>query len=376
MIGEILGDYRVVSQLAPGAIGDEYLGEHKDTGTKVSIKVLHPQITENAEASQAYLATVTKLAEAKPAGAIRVLEAGLDAAGRAYVTTEIFEGQLLAKRIEESGRLSATQIGDIGRQIANVLAATHEEGIVHGDLRPDVVFLLPQGGLARGEPVKLTELGVATLKRSLGIAIGPVYTAPELLGSGEPVDWRVDAYGLGCLAYEMATGQPPFRGASADEVRTKHLEAVPPAARAMMPDVPPALDMLIGRLLSKRPDDRFASMRAIGREFEAIGGGATQPLAKTAEQLAVVVAGEMRAQGEITAKPVVARPEPEMPTESIHVSGSTGVVHIPAPIAAAPVVRPDATTMMKKQGSALPIVLLVLFLLAGGGTALYFLVLR
>ena len=266
---------------------------------------------------------------------------------------EILDGDTLAKRIETSGRLSVTQIGEIGRQLAIVLAATHDENVVHGDLRPDVVFLLKAGGLARSEPIKVTEFGVAKLKRSIGMPIGPVYTAPELLGSGAEVDWRIDAYSLGCVAFEMATGRPPFLGASADEVRAKHLEHVPPSPRSLMPDVSPALDVLIGRLLSKRPGDRFSSMREVARVFEALGGS-SRPLAPTATDQPVLVLGELQAKaGELQAKPL--RAPVEEPQAAVISS----------------VIAPESTAMVRTKRSRLPLAILIaVIVVAGGATAI------
>jgi serine/threonine-protein kinase len=363
LIGEVVGEYRIVSQLGTSAVADVFAGEHTDTGAKAAIELVHPQVAVHAEPMRQYLEVVRTVGKIKHGGTLKILDVGADATGRGYVVHELLAGETLGRRIETSGRLSITQIGEIGRQLANVLAATHDEGIIHGDVRPDVVFLLPQGGLARGEPIKVIELGVAALKRAIGIPIGPVYTAPEMLGSGEPIDWRVDAYGLGCVAFEMATGRPPFVGASADEVRTKHLEHVPPAARSLMPDVSPALDVLIGRLLSKRPGDRFSSMREIARVFEALGGGASsRPLAQTATDTPVLVLGELQAKGEIQAKPVAPSPAVPAPqvvaTDSIEVApGVTATIHR----------QPQKKS---KSKSKLPAIVIGVVIVAGGVTAL------
>ncbi len=388
LIGEQFGEYRITAQLGTSALSDLFSAAHTDSGAKAAVEVLHPQVTAVAEPVQKYFEEVRTVGKIKHGGTMKIVDCGVDAAGRAFVIQELLAGETLAKRIETSGRLSITQIGEIGRQLANVLAATHDEGVIHGDLRPDVVFMLPQGGLARGEPIKITELGVARLKRGVGIPIGPVYTAPELLGSGEPVDWRVDAYGLGCVAFEMATGRPPFLGASADEVRAKHLEHVPPAARSLMPDVSPGLDMLIGRLLSKRPGDRFSSMREIARVFEGLGGGgasSARPLAPTATDTPVLVLGEMGgsgvSKGTIQSMPV--SPSPVVaPKQSIEVSSEVAhVVTTEAPASRAgsqnrpdlrPDLRPDSTATMRrhKKKSMVPAIVIGILIVAGGATAI------
>lgn len=373
MIGETVGEYKIVGQLVPGTTGDVYIGTHEDTGTRAAVEILHAAVTANAEATQKYLATVRAVSAIKHGGTMKLVDAGTDAAGRTYVIMELLDGDTLAKRIEATGRMSLTQIGEIGRQVALALAATHDDGIVHGDLRPDVVFLLSQGGLSRGEPIKITEWGIADLKRAVGIEIGPVYTAPELLGSGEPIDWRVDAYGLGCIVYEMATGQPPFSGANADEVRAKHREAVPPSARALMPDVAPALDQLIGRLLSKNPGDRYGSMREIARLFEPFGTN-EKPLAPTAD-LPVVSAAELATSGELKSRAPAKEPTMEVES-SIQIEGPEAaqavVTEAPPPPSRPEPASSGTHRTIPRQGSKLPLILIVIALLVGGAVAVAF----
>jgi serine/threonine-protein kinase len=328
VIGEVIGDYRIFAPLAAphGGLGSVFVGEHRELGTKAAVEVLPIELMQHAGPVQKFLHTERVIGRLRHASALRLEDAGLDATGRAYVVRELIDSDTLDERIKSLGRLSLTQISEIVRQIANLLAALHDESLVHGELRPAIVLMVPQGGLARGEPVKVTQLATAALKRAAGIPIAPTYMAPELFGAAAATDWRSDAYGLGCVAFEMATGRPPFLGATDDEVRHKHLEAVPPAARSLMPDVAPSLDIMIGRLLSKQPADRFGSMREIARAFEQLGGAArTSPLAPTANELPAYVAGEVAARGEIQAK-VAVEPSSGIPTESIIApTGSTRI---------------------------------------------------
>lgn len=372
LIGEIIGDYRIVAPLATGGLGEIFVGEHKDRGTKAAVEVLAADTVQHAAAVQRYLHTERKIARLHHASALRFEDAGLTASGRGYVVRELIDTDTLTNRIRSLGRLSLTQIGEIARQVANFLAALHDESVIHGDLRPDVLWLVPHGGLARGEPVKVTELAVATFKRAAGLPIAPTYSAPELFTSGAAVDWRVDAYGLGCVVFEMATGRAPFIGTD-DEVRAKHLTAVPPAARSLMPDVAPSLDSLIGRLLSKSPDDRFGSMREIARAFDQLGGG-SRPLATTATEMPAVVVGELGVQGEIQAR-ATAEPSSGVPTESIIApTGSTRVdpalLGLPPHPSTAPIGRPigdlgDSTLPIPKTGSP-NLMWIVLFVVVAG----------
>jgi eukaryotic-like serine/threonine-protein kinase len=381
LIGEILGEYRIVSPLGAGGVGEAYVAEHTDLGTKAAVEVIAPAVMARMEAVQKYLHTIRIVARLQHAGTLKVVDAGIDGQGRGYVVFELLDIDPLARRIQQLGRLSTPQIAEVGLQVANVLAALHDEGVVHGDLRPDVILLAAQSGVAR-EPVKLAEVGVAALKRAIDVEIGPVYTAPELLGSGEPIDWRVDAYSLGCVTFEMATGRPPFQGQTADEVRTKHREAVPPAARSHMPDVPPSLDVLIGRLLSKKPDDRFGSMREIARAFEALAAGSARPLTPTAQTPAVdlgeIESGSLEAKGEIQAKAAPSAPRDEPLSSIIAPDGSTTIdpAPRPAPHPAARELADSTMSIPRRQPSRLPLVLVLVVIVLGGIAAALLLTLR
>ncbi len=271
MIGETVGEYKITAALGTGGVGEVFSAEHQTTGLKAAIEVVNAQF--KPEAITAYLDGARKLQNVKHAGLVPILDVGVDAAGRSYVAMAPIEGESLAKRIGDLGRLSITQIGEIGRQLANALAAVHDEGLVHGDVKPGCIFLLPQGALAR-EPVQVIEIGAAIAKRASGIPVSPVYTAPEVW-SANASDWRIDAYALGCVVFEMATGKPPYIG-KPEEIRAKHLSMRAPSARSMMPDVPPSLDVMLGRLMSKAPEDRYGSMREIARAFDTAMAGAAR----------------------------------------------------------------------------------------------------
>jgi hypothetical protein len=138
-----------------------------------------------------------------------------------------------------------------------------------------------------------------------------------------------------------------------------------------MPDVAPSLDTLIGRLLSKKPGDRYGSMREIERAFDQIGVGSSRPLATTESNMPAVVVGELQAQGEIRAKPAK---EPPRDAETPSIIAPTGSVEIPAALAAP--MRPSEETLAipknRPGGSKLALVIVLLVLLAAGGTAVAF----
>ncbi len=375
MIGETVGEYKITAALGTGGIGEMFSAEHIGTNAPAAIEIVTPQI--NPEATATYLEATRRLQALKHPGLIPILDVGVDAAGRSYVAMAPIEGEPLGKRIADLGRLSITQIGEIARQLANALAGVHDEGLVHGDLKSSCVFLLPQGALAR-EPVKLLEVAAALAKRASGIPVAPVYTAPEVW-SANASDWRIDAYSLGCVVFEMATGKPPYQG-KPEEIRAKHLSARPPSARSMMPDVPPALDVMLGRLLSKAPEDRYGSMREIARAFEMVMGGASRGSIPT-EQGIPVFQGEIGGEpGGVTSGELKARsvPPPDVapaPVEAASVVASGAEIVVPETQArhAAKLAGPSPgdTANIRKQGG-FPIAIVVMLLVAiGGGIALY-----
>jgi serine/threonine protein kinase len=193
--------------------------------------------------------------------------------------------------------MSATQIAEVARQTALVLAASHEDGAVHRALDPGRIFLVIDPNLPGGTRVKVTGFGAATLAGDR--ARTHAYRAPEQWRDFESTDPQIDIYALGCIAFEMACGRAPFAGASADELRAKHESHAPPNARALMPDVPPDLEKLLARLIAKEPAKRPRSMRETARALDVIGGG-TAPLAPTHQGTPALAAGIIENTAKLT----------------------------------------------------------------------------
>src|SRR5262245_39455250 len=118
-----------------GGVGEVFAAEHTGTGDKVNVEIVTPQIAANADALAKLIEGAHKLVTVKHASLIQVIETGV-AGAHTFIVSAPVDGEPLNKRIETLGRLSITQIGEVGRQVANALAAVHDEGLVHGDLRP------------------------------------------------------------------------------------------------------------------------------------------------------------------------------------------------------------------------------------------------
>jgi len=278
MIGETIGNFRIVSRLGRGGMGEVYLAEQQSIGTRVAVKVLLAQISADAEHVQRFFNEARAVSRIQHAGIVKIFDVGFHASGHAYLVMEYLEGESLARRIQRSIRVSPAHIADLGRQIASVLDATHSAGITHRDLKPDNIFIVPDRELASRQRAKVLDFGIAKLTgtlagnspRTLGTMGTPAYMAPEQWGDASKVDWRADIYSLGCVVFEMATGRPPFVVTTLAEACGKHLTEIPVAATSLVPELPPELDELIACMLEKRPEDRPQSMDVVVRRFEAI----------------------------------------------------------------------------------------------------------
>jgi len=281
VIGERIGHFEIVARAGRGGMGEVFLGEHTGIQTRVAVKLLLREVSAQQDHVQRFFNEARIVGKIKHAGIVKIFDVGFHE-GQAYLIMELLEGESLAKRIERRGRMSAAQLADIARQIGSVLAATHDAGITHRDLKPDNIFLVADAELGLRERVKILDFGIAKLSggtmaagaaRTVGTMGTPAYMAPEQWADSGSVDWRADAYSLGCVAFEMACGRPPFVAHTIAEAYTKHTQVPPPAPRSFMPDLPPALDALIVKLLAKDPSQRGASMQEIARGFASCGGG-------------------------------------------------------------------------------------------------------
>ena len=294
MIGEVIGNFRVVARLGAGGMGEVFLAEQTSIHTRVAIKVLHAQVSTERSHVQRFFSEAVAAGRIKHAGIAKIFDVGFHGE-RAYLIMELLEGETLAARIRRLGRLGLRAVCDVGRQLASVLDATHAAGIVHRDLKPDNVFLVGDAELASRERVKVLDFGIAklgtstTISQTAGSMGTPAYMAPEQWASSSQVDGRADIYSLGCLLFEACTGRPPFVAASMAEACTMHLTQEPPLLRTLAPTLPGELDQLIARALAKDPAhrpsladlaDALAALAATAPTYEL----AAEPPARRSQQ--------------------------------------------------------------------------------------------
>jgi eukaryotic-like serine/threonine-protein kinase len=267
--GDVVGNYLLGRELGRGGMGRVYAATHRVLGHEAAIKVLLPELTAMREQMERFFNEARATRAIAHPGLVEILDVGVDA-GRAYIAMELLAGESLGARLRR-GRLPVRTAVELARAIADPLAAAHAQAIVHRDLKPDNVFLCTDG------TVKLLDFGVAKLlgddaprvRTVTGAMVGTVhYMSPEQCAGSPRVDHRADLYALGCVLHHMLVGRVPFEADSALVVAGMHQESVPPDVRALRPEVSAELAAVLGRLLAKTPDDRFASARAV---IDALG---------------------------------------------------------------------------------------------------------
>jgi eukaryotic-like serine/threonine-protein kinase len=254
-----LGPYRIVEELGRGGMGLVYRAVDERRGRPAAIKVLRPELAGDAEAIEHLRIEARALAAIEHPGVVALYDHGRAAERGPFLALELVEGETLAQRIGARGTLSISDALALARRIAEPLAAVHASGVAHRDLKPDHVFLVPDGEHGR---VKLFDFGLAQLGRDPapppadGAIFGtPAYMAPEQCVGALGCDHRADLYALGCILFEMITGASPYGFLPARSLLAAHVRGPVPnlAARA---DVPRAVAQLAASLLAKRPDDR------------------------------------------------------------------------------------------------------------------------
>jgi serine/threonine protein kinase len=266
LAGRVLGDrYRVTGVIAEGAMGVVYEAEHLALGKRVALKVLHPRHAQDREA-------ISRLRhEARVAGTLghpnicAIYDMGRLDDGSPYLVLERLHGETLAQRLAREGRLSPGDMVDILLQVLSALAAAHQRGVVHRDLKPDNIFLSQREGM---RPVpKLLDFGISqaddiedSLTDRTGSLLGsgtPFYMAPEQARGDRQFDGRVDLWAAGVVLYEGLTGQRPFQAKNYNALLVEILSVPPRTILEHDASLSVGLSRVVDKALAKHPDDRY-----------------------------------------------------------------------------------------------------------------------
>ncbi|HWO25891.1 MAG TPA: serine/threonine-protein kinase [Kofleriaceae bacterium] len=284
MEGTKVGNYRITAVIGEGGMGTVYRAVHEVLGRPVAVKLLLPEISSSRDMVTRFFNEARAVAAIKHPGIVEAYDFGFLPDDRAYIIMELLEGESLASRLGRATRMPRLQVLHIARSVARALHAAHEAGIVHRDIKPDNIFLVPDPEVVTGERVKLLDFGIAKLgtdgtERGLtrtGAVMGtPTYMSPEQCRGAGVVDRRADIYALGCILYQMLCGRPPFVAEGAGEIIARHLYFQPEPPRSLDSGIAPPLEALVMTLLQKdpahRPPTALAVVEAIDHVDATVG---------------------------------------------------------------------------------------------------------
>jgi serine/threonine protein kinase len=263
-IGSV-GPYRIDRRIGRGGMGVVFQAFDSALLRPVAIKFLTPRLAVSPLARARFSREGQAAAAIKHPNIVTIYTIG-EHEGLPYLVMEYVDGITLADRLAREGMLERKSILRIGLQIAQGLAAAHSQGLVHRDVKPGNILL--EGGLDR---VKITDFGLACITTepwrltASGVLVGtPAYMSPEQ-AAFSAVDHRSDLFSFGSVLYQLCTGEPPFPGRTLQAILTGVRESEPRPIRDLNPDIPPALEDHVRRLMAKDPADRFASASELAR---------------------------------------------------------------------------------------------------------------
>jgi len=278
--GAQIGSYVIRRRLGAGGMGEVFLAEHRNIDRFAAIKLLLPEMSSNEDIVARFFNEARAASRIKHPGIVEILDCDMHPSGRAYIVMEFLEGESLGDCLKRVGHLDQGAALDVLDQIARALEAAHAKAIIHRDLKPDNVFLASTGD---GVPpvVKVLDFGIAKLaaegdgqqKTKTGNLLGtPLYMSPEQCRGAGKIDQRSDVYSLGCIAYELFTGRPPFVREGAGELLVAHILETAAPLSSHLPGIAPEINALVAAMLEKEPAKRPGSMAEVAVKIEAVTG--------------------------------------------------------------------------------------------------------
>ena len=293
----VFGDrYEVEAPLGTGGMAEVWRGHDRVLNRTVAIKTLLPQFARDASFVDRFRREAQAAARLNHPGIVSVYDSGTDG-DTPYIVMQYIEGRTLGDFLGAGKTLPPGQAAKIAQDIAEALGVAHAHGVIHRDIKPANVMITREG------KVLVMDFGIArlisgpeTAPQTSAVLGTASYLSPEQ-AQGQSVDARSDIYALGVVLYELLTGRPPFTGDSPMAIAYKQVNATPPAPSSANPEVPPELDAVVMRALSKNPANRYQTGQEFADDLER---------ARTGGQ--VMATPLLPAGGEATQ--VISRPQP------------------------------------------------------------------
>ncbi|MEO7731557.1 MAG: serine/threonine-protein kinase, partial [Kofleriaceae bacterium] len=282
LIGMIIdGRYRLDATLGRGGMGLVYRAAHVGLRRQVAVKILHPSLAASPEVRNRFEREALAVGKIDHPNCVSVYDVGRLPDGSLYLAMELLEGRALADVLEDEGQLAPGRALHILAGILRGLAHIHYSKLIHRDIKPENIFLIRHGqdedfakildfGIAK--PMEASDLDDGVKLTQAGMAFGtPIYMAPEQ-ALGNPMDGRADLYAAAVLGYEMLCGQPPFYSDDKLEVMSMHTARPVPSMRQKIVrggrPVPPSIERIVVRGLTKKPSDRYSTADEFLAEVE------------------------------------------------------------------------------------------------------------
>jgi len=276
LIGQVIAErYRILQKLGEGGMCRVYLAEHIHMGRRCAVKVMSPTLLHDPDSISRFAREAANASRINHPNVAAIYDYGQTADRIVYLAMELVEGGSLAQVLERERALQAWRAVDIAQQTADALTAAHEFGIVHRDLKPDNIMLAR--ARTGSDLVKVVDFGIAKAKKGghqtvtrTGFVVGtPAYMSPEQI-LGDELDGRSDVYSLGCILFEMLTGQRAFAGPSGEVVIRKRLTENPPPPSHLRSDLGENLDAIVTRAMARSPEHRFGSAAELHEALQAV----------------------------------------------------------------------------------------------------------
>ncbi len=271
LVGKRLGQYEILSAIGQGGMATVYKARQESMERDVAIKVISGQLAANPDFVARFEREARLIAKLQHPHILPVFDFGREG-DLLFLAMRLVDGGSLDKRLK-TGALPIVQGVRMFIQIASALTYAHDQGIIHRDLKPNNILL------DHHDNPYLMDFGIAKMMAdrngltATGAVMGtPSYMAPEQW-RGESVDARTDIYALGCMLYEMLTGDLPFKGDTPFALMYKHFDAIPAAPRTLNPELPEAVNYVISRAIAKQQADRYPSADMMAEELAVAMGG-------------------------------------------------------------------------------------------------------
>lgn len=268
--GSVFGRYTITRVIGTGGMGAVYEAQHNDLKKRVAIKTLHSAFADHGEIQARFMREGESASRIRHPHVVDVTDFGVQN-GVPFLVMEFLEGESLGDLLERDGPVSPERLADIMLPVCAGIAAAHDEGVIHRDLKPDNLFLAKSRKSNEITP-KVVDFGISKVDdgqqpsslTSTGSMLGtPFYMSPEQLRTAKNIDHRIDQYALGVIMYECVTGERPFMAETLYEMMHKIATGDFAPPRAINAAIPENFERIILRAMSRTPEERYPSVRAL-----------------------------------------------------------------------------------------------------------------